>query len=75
MAKRFEKAREYTQKYGPMLKPCKYCGNTDIRVVSDRTLFPKPKDVWSVVCMTPRCNFTGSHTKVRDAVARWNEIN
>lgn len=64
MAKRFEKAREYTKKYGPQLLPCRFCGNTDIRIVSDRTIFP-PKDGWGVVCTTDSCDSTITYTSFR----------
>lgn len=72
MAKRFERAKEHTKKYGPQLLPCRYCGNTDIRIVSDRFIFP-PKDGWSVVCTTERCDCSDTYTSVREAVKRWNE--
>ena len=72
MAKRFEKAREYTKKYGPQLLPCRFCGNTDIRIVSDRTIFP-PKDAWCVVCTTDLCDCTDTYTSVREAVRSWND--
>lgn len=71
MAKRFEKAKYYTQKYKSILKPCKYCGNTDIRIVSDRTMFP-PKDGWSVCCMTDKCGCVGIYTSVKKAIELWN---
>ncbi len=73
MARRFEKAKEYTKKYSVHLAPCRECGNTDIRIVSDRTIFP-PKDGWSVVCTTKSCNCTGTFTSVRAAVKRWNAM-
>ena len=73
MAKRFEKAKEYTKKYGPQLFPCRTCGNKDIRVVSDRMIFPA-KDGWSVVCATASCDCTGIYPSARQAVARWNEM-
>lgn len=72
MAKRFEKAKEYTEKYRNELLSCKSCGNTDIRIVSDRTIFP-PKDGWSVCCMTESCDCTGVYTSVKEAVKRWNQ--
>ena len=37
MAKRFEKAKEYTEKYKSELLPCKVCGNTDVRIVIQGT--------------------------------------
>lgn len=75
MAKRFEKAKEYTEKYASHLLPCKYCGNTNIVIVSDRTIFPKPKDVWGVCCSIDKCGCSGVHTSVRKAIQEWNEIN
>ena len=76
MAKRFEKAIEYTAKYGRLLKPCKYCGDTDIQICSTRTLtFGNSQNAWSVACRTRACNCTGDYAKVRDAIVRWNEIN
>lgn len=72
MSRRFEKAKEYTKKYGGMLLPCKYCGRVDIKIVSDRSLFP-PRNVWGVCCPTPGCDCTGDHIKVIDAVNAWNE--
>lgn len=72
MAKRFDKAKEYTEKYRHLLLPCRWCGNTDIRIVSDRMLFP-PKDGWSVCCSTHACDCTSTYTSVREAIERWNE--
>lgn len=72
MAKRFEKAKAYTQAYQHVLLPCRHCGSTDIRVLSDRTIFP-PKDVWFVACSTPSCDCTASFSSVRRAVQRWNQ--
>lgn len=73
MANRFERAKVYTEKYRDILLPCKYCGNTDVRIVSDRTIFP-PRDGWSVCCSTPKCDCTATYTKVKDAIQRWNEM-
>lgn len=71
MAKRFEKAREYTQKYKPILLPCKECGCEDIKILSDRTIF-NPKNVWSVSCSNcGECVY--GFARVNDAVQRWNE--
>ena len=72
MARRFEKAREYTEKYKAVLLPCKHCGCTGVEIVSERTIFP-PRDGWSVTCTTPKCDCTGVYTSVRAAVRRWNE--
>ena len=73
MANRFERAKAYTEKYRSVLLPCRHCNNTDIRVVSDRTIFP-PGDAWSVCCSTKSCDSTGSYKSVRAAVNRWNEM-
>lgn len=73
MAKRFEKAREYTEKYKSMLLPCRICGNKNIVIVSDRTIFP-PKDVWRVCCSTHACDCTRDYTSVKEAVNHWNEM-
>ena len=72
MARRFEKAKEYTQKYKSVLLPCRVCGNTDIRIVSDRAMFP-PRDVWGVICTTPKCDCIRPRTSVRESVRAWNE--
>lgn len=72
MAKRFEKAKEYTEKYKSVLLPCRYCHNTDIRIESERTIF-NPRDAWSVTCSTPKCDCTRAYTSVREAVRVWNE--
>lgn len=72
MAKRFVKAEEYTRKYKDSLKPCKYCGNADIRIVSDRMVYP-PGDGWSVCCMTPKCDCTGIYKSVKMAIEAWNK--
>lgn len=73
MAKRFEKAKEYTQKYKTLLRPCRYCKSTDIRIVSDRSIFGKKGNTWSVVCATPGCDCTGEYTSVRLAIKAWND--
>lgn len=73
MAKRFELAKAYTEKYRSKLLPCKHCGNTDIRIVSDRTVFQPSKNGWSVCCMTTSCDCTGVYTSVKEAVKRWNQ--
>lgn len=72
MAKRFELAKKYTEKYKSVLNPCKHCGNTDVRIESDRSVFP-PKNQWSVCCATHACDCTGSYDKVKDAVAAWQK--
>ena len=72
MAKRFEKAKEYTAKYRGILSPCRHCGNTDIRIASDRSIFGKKRNTWSVVCSNPSCDCTAEYTSVRAAVDAWN---
>lgn len=74
MAKRFEKAREYTEKYKDVLRPCKYCKNTDIVIASER-MFGDNKNYWSVCCSTIGCDCTGNFTSVKKAVESWNERN
>lgn len=72
MANRFEKAKEYTQKYKNALVPCKFCKGTDLRITSDRTIF-NPRNVWSVDCICGNCVY--GLDRVKDAVRRWNETN
>ena len=72
MAKRFEKAKYYTEKYKSILAPCKYCGSKNIEIVSCRTMFP-PKDAWAVCCTTHNCDITHSFTSVKKAIEQWNE--
>ncbi len=73
MAKRFEKAKAYTEKYKHLLQPCQYCGNTDIHIVSDKTsVWDKPKDGYSVCCSTPYCDCTTVFTSVKAAIESWN---
>ncbi len=72
MSKRFELAKQYTEKYKDALRPCKHCGNADIRVVSDRSCFDSRHNYWSVVCSTPKCDCTGIFRSVQEAVERWN---
>lgn len=73
MSKRFEKAKMYTEKYKDILLPCRICGNKDIRVCSDRSVF-SPKDMWSVCCSTHSCDCTGMYDTVKEAVKKWNEM-
>lgn len=73
MAKRFELAKKYTKQYQDSLLPCGVCGNTDVRVVSDRSIFGA-RDTWSVCCSTHGCDCTGPYTSVKEAVRRWNEM-
>lgn len=72
MANRFEKAKEYTQKYKSSLVPCKFCKGTDLRITSDRTIF-NPRNVWSVDCACGNCVY--GLTRVKDAIQKWNENN
>lgn len=73
MAKRFEKAKAYTEKYKHLLQPCQECGNTDIHIVSDKMgVFGDSRDGWSVVCSTPRCDCTQPFTSVKKAIEAWN---
>lgn len=72
MSRRYEKAAAYTEKYKHMLLPCRYCGNTDVRIVSDREML-NPRDMFFVSCQTPKCDCTGSFTSVRAAIKHWNE--
>ena len=86
MSKRYEQAKAYTEKYRGKLSPCRICGNTDIRIASDResvvvgadrraeTARVKYRNVWSVVCSTYCCDCTRNYTSVKAAVDRWNEM-
>ena len=71
MSLRYRKAQEYTEKYRGKLVPCKYCGNTDIRIVSDRGIFDNSY-CWSVCCSTKNCDFT-IDKRLFKAINRWNE--
>lgn len=73
MANRFEMAKKYTEKYKQILLPCQFCGNEDVRIVSDRSVFGS-RNLWGVCCQTPKCDCTGSYISVKDAVKRWNEM-
>lgn len=73
MAKRFEKAKAYTEKYKHLLQPCQYCGNTDVRIASDRTsVIGEGKDGYFVACTTPHCDCTDTFTSVKRAIDKWN---
>lgn len=72
MAIRFILADKYTKKYKDRLHKCNYCGNTDVRVGSSRSIFP-PKNQWFVACMTYACDCTGDFDRVIDAVMDWEE--
>lgn len=71
MAKRYELAIKYTEKYRSVLPPCRYCGNTDVRICTDRTIFGPSRNTWFVACQTPKCDCTDSFTRVKDAVSAW----
>lgn len=73
MSQRFEKAKYLTEKYKNQLLPCPECKNTNIRICTDRTVFPKPMNVWFVACQTPFCDCTGSYTSVKVAIKKWND--
>lgn len=86
MSKRYEQARIYTEKYKSQLKPCKWCGNTDICITTDRLTVVTNDDKtvsnaqcktvngWSVVCSTPHCDCTAVYTSVYKAIKQWNEM-
>ena len=71
MSKRFEQAKQYTQKYKDILLPCKYCGSQDVHITSERSIFGA-KNEWAVSCTTRSCDCTGQYTSVRKAVQAWN---
>jgi len=73
MAKRFEMAKKYTEKYKDVLLPCRICGNRNIVISSERTI-SFPENVWSVCCSTHACDCTAGYKKVKDAVQKWNEM-
>ena len=71
MAKRYEKAREYTLKYRGQLRPCFFCGNKELDVYSDRSTFPS-RDVWGISCS--KCgDCVRPDTSVRRVVEYWND--
>lgn len=72
MAQRYEQAKRYTEKYKNSLLPCRYCGNTNVHIVSERH-FGDNRTYWAVCCQTYACDCTSDYTKVADAVNRWNE--
>lgn len=72
MAKRFETAKKYTEKYKDVLVACRFCKGKDLRITSDRTIF-NPRNVWSVDCACGNCVY--GLIRVKDAVKRWNETN
>ena len=86
MSKRYEQAKIYTEKYKSQLKPCRWCGNTDIHIATDRLTVVinddravsnarcKTVNAWAVVCSTRNCDCTGAYTSVRKAIERWNEM-
>ena len=71
MAVRFDKAKMYTEKFKGQFLPCRYCGNTDIRVWTEtETIGGKP--FWTVCCMTVYCDSIRVD-RIRDAVKMWNK--
>lgn len=70
MARRYEKAKQYTEKYKSILAPCKYCGSTGIEITSDRAVLDS-KLYWSVTCPTSGCDCS-SDTSVKRAIEKWN---
>lgn len=86
MSKRYEQAKIYTEKYKAQLKPCRWCGNADICITTDRLTVVTNNDRtvsnaryktingWSVVCSTPHCDCTSIHTSVQKAIKQWNEM-
>lgn len=73
MANRFDLAKKYTQQYKGILLPCQECKGTDIRIVSDRSIF-KARNEWGVCCSHPCCDCTGTYSSVKEAVAAWNAM-
>ena len=73
MANRYEKAKEYTEKYKDVLLPCRTCGNKKIVITSDRAIFGDNKNYWSFCCSTHACDCTGFFTSVKKAIQKWNE--
>lgn len=72
ISRRYEQAKIFTEKYGKQLLPCAKCGRTDIHICTDRTIFPKPKNVWFAACPTPYCDCTESFTSIKKVIERWN---
>ena len=71
MARRFERAKEYTQKYKLSLLPCRYCGGKNVAILSERSIFAPSKDGWTVTCGD--CgDCTAFDTSVKRALAKWN---
>ncbi len=73
MAKRFKLAKKYTEKYKNVLLPCKYCGNKDVHITSERMVMNDPKNYWCVTCSTHACDCTNFYTSVKVAIKMWNE--
>ena len=71
MAKRFEQAKRYTEKYGALLRACQYCGSNNIQFASDRGMFP-PRNEWSICCQTKNCDFVSGYTSIKEAITAWN---
>lgn len=70
MAARYDKAKMYTERFKGQFIPCRYCGNTDIRVWTETETFGG-KPYWTVNCMTEFCD-TIRVNRIRDAVRLWN---
>lgn len=73
MSKRYEKSRQYTEKYKNLLLPCRICGNKSINIVIDRMIFLK-KYGYSVCCSTDKCDCIGVYLSVKEAVEKWNNM-
>ena len=73
MSKRFEKAKEYTEKYKDLLLPCKYCKSNDIHITSERMVMNDNHNYWCVTCSTMGCDCTKFYTSVNKAIKAWNE--
>ena len=70
MAKRFEDARRYTEKYKDIILPCRYCKSEDVEIVSDRAIFEN-KNLFLVRCRNcPDCG--PENTSVKKAIELWN---
>ncbi len=70
MAKRFEDAKRFTEKFKDKILPCRSCGSKNVRVVSERSIFDS-KNVWYIGCCDcPDCG--PESTSVRKAIKFWN---
>ena len=68
---RFEKAKYYTEKYKSELLPCRICGNSDIRFWNDWSVFGKKKLMWTIYCMTDKCDCVSAYS-IKEAINKWN---